>query len=1400
MRKRSRKSVQGFTESPLRSGLIAAWLLVSGVSAQEPEAKPGTAEAIQRSVAKLEELVAKAEALTTSGDQATAREACKAALAAAALDEATPEWLAAADGVLWRLGFVAYRAGELRATHAAWKAVHEHRESTLPDEHPDLQAARGNLALTKKALGDLPAALALEEQVFAVFSRTLPDDHPDLQKARSNLANTKRDLGDLHGALALEEQVFAVWSRILPDDHPDLQAARQGLAITKRALGDLPAANALFEQVFAVRSRTLPDDHPDLQAARSNLALTKKALGDLHGALALEEQVFAVRSRTLPDDHPDLQDARGNLALTKEALGDLPGALTLKEQVFEVRSRTLPDDHPDLQLARGNLAATKKALGDLHGALALEEQVFAVRSRTLPDDHPDLQAARLNLAGTKKALGDLQAALALEEQVFAAWSRTLPDDHPDLQAARSNLAATKKALGDLQAAHGLLEQVFEVRSRTLPDDHPDLQRARENLATTKRALGDLPAAHGLFEQVFAVRSRTLPDEHPDLQAARLNLAGTKKALGDLQAALALQEQVFAVRSRNLPDDHPDLQAARLNLANTKRDLGDLHGALALEEHVLAVWSRILPDDHHDLQLARSNLAATKAALGDLPAANALFEHVFAVRSRTLPDDHPDLQAARLNLANTKNALGDLQAAMALVEQVFAVWSRTLPDDHPDLQAARLNLATTKKALGDLQAALALEEKVYAVRLRTLPDDHPDLQRVRGNLAITKQALGDLQAALALDEQVFAVWSQTLPNEHPDLQRARQNLAATKRALGDLPSAAQLNRSGVASALSRLSSQRVSLRDINELARQVIEQLSHVNSLLDLDDRLPAQTATELRHDGLQLLDATRSAELHTAHLRGVVRLQHHAAFADLTTKIAIASQELENAIGLPPEGRTTPAGKKISRADALRDATFAKDALERELLALIPEGLRTTATPAALTARLDAHEAAVAFLSYTRWTNDPEKPWVTTSERRYGAYLLTKDGAVTWHSLAPVATVDALIDAMRRDALAGHQRAVRSVSDSADVPGRDPEDVTPKPSTLGPRLTELRTLLFDPILAALPKDTTALTLSLADELNLIPLDELPLPDGKQLGDTLTLRPVWALRALLEDRPAPSTKPTALVLGHPDYDTKPETAAPIVPEAATPIVEPITSAQPAASTNATRSTTSPHRFDPLPATKTEAEHLASTFAKSFAEQTAATLLAADASEAAFATKAPGKTYLHLATHGYFAPEEVWKATDAKDESPLARFETGRENRSAQLSPYSLAGVALAGANLPADALGRREGILTAQEIVHIDLSACELATLSACKTSLGVRRAGTGLASLRHAFHAAGARYVLATLWEVNDAAADALMRDFYTRVWEGKQDPRVALRAAKKSAQERGAAFRDWAGWMISGR
>jgi CHAT domain-containing protein len=103
-----------------------------------------------------------------------------------------------------------------------------------------------------------------------------------------------------------------------------------------------------------------------------------------------------------------------------------------------------------------------------------------------------------------------------------------------------------------------------------------------------------------------------------------------------------------------------------------------------------------------------------------------------------------------------------------------------------------------------------------------------------------------------------------------------------------------------------------------------------------------------------------------------------------------------------------------------------------------------------------------------------------------------------------------------------------------------------------------------------------------------------------------------------------------------------------------------------------------------------------------------------------------------------------------------------------------GLVLAGANRTPEA-----GTLTAAEVAGLDLRGCELAVLSACQTGLGGVVAGEGVLGLQRAFHQAGARALVASLWSVHDAGTSVLMEEFYANLWVKKLPKLEALRQAQ---------------------
>ncbi len=116
-----------------------------------------------------------------------------------------------------------------------------------------------------------------------------------------------------------------------------------------------------------------------------------------------------------------------------------------------------------------------------------------------------------------------------------------------------------------------------------------------------------------------------------------------------------------------------------------------------------------------------------------------------------------------------------------------------------------------------------------------------------------------------------------------------------------------------------------------------------------------------------------------------------------------------------------------------------------------------------------------------------------------------------------------------------------------------------------------------------------------------------------------------------------------------------------------------------------------------------------------------------------------------------------------------------------------------------------GMMTGAEVVGIDLRGTELVVLASCSGGREDLSYGQSPANLRHAFHLAGARAVVAALWGINDKATQELMEPFMESVCRLNLEKVSALRDAQQQAIRYLRMYRDhthpffWAGLTISG-
>jgi CHAT domain-containing protein/tetratricopeptide (TPR) repeat protein len=319
----------------------------------------------------------------------------------------------------------------------------------------------------------------------------------------------------------------------------------------------------------------------------------------------------------------------------------------------------------------------------------------------------------------------------------------------------------------------------------------------------------------------------------------------------------------------------------------------------------------------------------------------------------------------------------------------------------------------------------------------------------------------------------------------------------------------------------------------------------------------------------------------------------------------------------------------------------------------------------------------------------------------------------------------------------------------------------------GKKADEAGAELYRLVFAKLEKEIkTARQIFVAPDgnLNLLPFEVLRGPDGTFLIQKFSFNYLSSGRDLTRfglDRGAAGPP---LLMGDPDFDldskSKKQTMRTLGLEG-----------PPFAARRSTE--TRGMRFSELPGTGEELAAVSSALGPSVEVYTGAAAL-----EEVLLSQKKSPRILHLATHGFFLADQQIERSADRGLTPTGDAPLPRRIRIE--NPLLRSGLALAGANRVADSTGLEggDGLLTAEEVLRLNLWGTDMVVLSACNTGVGEVQAGEGVYGLRRAFLQAGAEGLVMSMWPVPDRETKGLMETFYKHIGFGEMSRAEALRQA----------------------
>lgn len=875
----------------------------------------------------------------------------------------------------------------------------------------------------------------------------------------------------------------------------------------------------------------------------------------------------------------------------------------------------------------------------------------------------------------------------------------------------------------LQQDHGLAIQVQLCVAQVLHAcDQP------------QEALSHALAAHQQWER--------LPAGTPTSQRTRLEilcrmtLCGLYQVTGVPGASLDLADKILVdlqtrmIRDQELPELLLLASATHLKAEALAR-LGRGIEARPLFDEALGLLQRSVPSGHPALGQIRTALADLALQQGDDPGAEdhlrmALVEYEHCFPAMKFPRGHPLLLQARTSLALVLSRLGRAEQALKIHEENTALGARLYPGPHPEKGRLLLLQANAARIARAPEQALRLAREAERLVERLPSEVNEDRKRLQlADCAVQVGAalarLGQTREALSSLERARGLYQEVYPKGHPEEAILILFVAVLKLRKGDVREASVLFRQALVwqQQQTRLIGGTASAAEAMAFAgRQEAALHGFLAACQRLGDTQPDSYAQVWESKGLltRLLQERRRLRQLAAVGSEEVRRQA-SMLVDLRGQIACLVHDRGEA----------PA----SRERLLAELQSKAERLDRTLPGASGSAVTQELPYTALAEHLNER---TAFLDLVRFVDSGS----AIPQLRYRAFLLQRGAPLQGIDLGPAASIDTAVQKWRA--------AIERWNPHSSPEGRRQaeQETAGQAAVLGQQV-------WQPIRRALLKGVKTVYVALDGDLELFPFYALP---GEREGTLLLEEDLligyvpngpFLLEQLLR-QPAPHTDADPLLLlanvpyGRPDG----------------------------------RSTLTFGSLKTGPAVLARIQTLAGSRPMTLLQEERAT-------RQAFQQGLSKAAIAYVATHGFFQ-EKAWSVERALwqnkgTEALLGEFRATPGRSLGLRYPLTFTGLALFRAN---EGATFPEGIITGDEIAELPLHQLKLAILSACETGLGRPAAGEGVQALQRAFHLAGCRSVVTTLWKCYPEPTDLLLERFCEQLWQQGRPPLEALRAAQR--------------------